>query len=127
MKKNKSITNPDELNKNLQYSSPITWIILTSVVFLLLGFFVWSFLFKIKEKVSGTANITNHEVTLLVEEESLSKLKVGQKVYIANLEAEIISFDDNQPIVSSLSLADGDYEYYVVIKEIRPVDILLGN
>lgn len=127
MKKNKSITNPDELNKNLQYSSPITWIILASVVLLLLGFFVWSFLFKIKEKVSGTANITNHEVTLLVEEESLSKLKVGQKVYIANLEAEIISFDDNQPIVSSLLLADGDYEYYVVIKEIRPVDILLGN
>ena len=126
-KKNKSITSPEELNKNLQYSSPLTWIILTSVVLLLLGFFAWSFLFKIKEKVSGTANISNGEVTLVVEEKSLDKLKVGQKVYISDLEGEILSFSDNKPVVSSFSLADGDYEYYVVIKEIKPVDFLLGN
>ena len=126
-KKNKSITSPEELNKNLQYSSPLTWIILASVVLLLLGFFAWSFLFKIKEKVSGTASISNGEVTLVVEEKSLDKLKVGQKVYISDLEGEILSFSDNKPVVSSFSLADGDYEYYIVIKEIKPVDFLLGN
>lgn len=126
-KKNKSITNPDELNKNLQYSSPITWIILASVVLLLLGFFIWSCIYKIKEKLTGTANITAGQVTLVVEEKSLNKLAVGQKVYIAGLEGEILSFNDNQPVVSSFTLDDGSYEYYIVIKEMRPVDFLLSK
>ena len=126
-KNNKTITNPDELNKNLQYSSPVTWIILTVVILLLLGFFIWSCIYSVKVKISGMANIAKGQVTLVVEEKSLSKLQVGQKVYIAGQEGEILSFKDELPVVSSFSLNDGDYEYYIVIGEKKPVDFLLGN
>lgn len=126
-KNNKTITNPDELNKNLQYSSPITWIILTSVVFLLLGFFVWSCIYSITFKLTGMANINEGQVTLVIEERSISKLQVGQKVYIAGQEGEILSIKDDQPVVSTFSLQDGDYEYSIVIGEKKPVEFLLGK
>ena len=126
-KNNKTITNPDELNKNLQYSSPITWIILTSVVFLLLGFFVWSCIYSITFKLTGMASINEGQVTLVIEERSISKLQVGQKVYIAGQEGEILSIKDDQPVVSTFSLQDGDYEYSIVIGEKKPVEFLLGK
>ena len=126
-KNNKTITNPDELNKNLQYSSPITWIILTSVVFLLLGFFVWSCIYSITLKLTGMASINEGQVTLVIEARSISKLQVGQKVYIAGQEGEILSIKDDQPVVSTFSLQDGDYEYYIVIGEKKPVEFLLGK
>lgn len=126
-KNNKTITNPDELNKNLQYSSPIIWIILTSVVFLLLGFFVWSCIYSITIKLTGMASINEGQVTLVMEKRSISKLQVGQKVYIAGQEGEILSIKDDQPVVSSFSLQDGDYEYYIVIGEKKPVEFLLGK
>ena len=123
-KNNKSITNPDELNKNLQYSSPITWAVLTTAVLLLLGFFVWSLLFKIQTKLTGTADVNAGQVTLHVESSSLKKLKQGQKVYISGIEGEILSFNDKQPVVSSFTLDDGEYDYYIVI-EMKPIDFLL--
>lgn len=126
-KNNKTITNPDELNKNLQYSSPITWIILTSVVFLLLGFFVWSCIYSITFKLTGMASINEGQVTLVIEERSISKLQVGQKVYIAGQEGEILSIKDDHPVVSTFSLQDGDYEYSIVIGEKKPVEFLLGK
>ena len=126
-KNNKTITNPDELNKNLQYSSPITWIILTSVVFLLLGFFVWSCIYSITLKLTGMASINEGQVTLVIEARSINKLQVGQKVYIAGQEGEILSIKDDQPVVSTFSLKDGDYEYYIVIGEKKPVEFLLGK
>ena len=126
-KKNKSITNPDELNKNLQYSSPITWIVLSSAVLLLVAFFTWSLIYKIKVKITGIANIVSGTVTLQIDESKLNKLKEGQKVYISGLEGQILSFNDNQPVVSSFALDDGEYDYYIVIKETRPIDFLLDK
>ena len=126
-KKNVTIANPDELNKHLQYSSPVTWIALSLVILLLVGFFTWSFLFKIKGKVTGNAVVNSGVVTLNVRESSLSKLKVGQKVYISEKEGEILSFDENrQPVVTNFSIADGEYPYYVVI-ELKPISFLLDK
>ena len=124
-KNNKNITNPDELNKNLQYSSPVTWIVLISAVFLLVGFFVWSSIYKIQVKLTGTANIVGGEVTLQIDEQKLDELEKGQKVYISGVEGEILSFNDNQPVISTFALADGEYAYYIVIKELKPIDFLL--
>ena len=124
-KRSKSITNPDELSKNLQYSSPITWITLTMVMILLIGFFTWSFIYKIKVKITGTADIAGGVVTLHVDEAKIDELKEGQKVYISGQEGQILSFNDNEPVVSTFTLADGEYDYYIVIKELRPVDFLL--
>jgi len=124
-KQSKNITNLDELSKHLKYSSPIIWISLSIIISILLGFFVWSFIYKIKVKITGIADINNGMATLHVDEAKLNELKEGQKVYISNQEGQILSFNDNQPVVSTFTLDDGEYDYYIVIKEIRPIDFLL--
>lgn len=127
-KKNISIASPDELNKHLQYTSPTTWIVLGATIAILIAFFAWSFIYKIKVKLTGTANIVGGEVSLNVEESSLNKLKVGQKVYISELEGEILSFYDNgQPHVTTFDLDNGEYTYCIVINEVRPIDFLLSK
>lgn len=127
-KKNVNISNPDELNKHLQYSSPVTWIVLSAVLLLLAGFFTWSVLFKFVVKITGTATISSGQVTLNIQPSSLRKLQVGQKVYISEKEGEILSFDENdQPVITNFAIDDGEYPYYVVIKIARPIDFLISK
>lgn len=127
MSKNKvkNISNPDELNKHLQYTSRFTWIILGAVLLSLLGLFLWSFLYRIPEKITGNALISNHQVTLNIQESLKPKLAVGQKVYIADKVGEILSIDDGSPVVSSFDLVDNEYTYTIVVNELRPIDFLI--
>ena len=125
MKKNKPvISNPDELNKHLQHNSPTTWVVLITVTALLIGLFVWSSIYKLVIKVTGTATIFNGEVTLAVREKDLKKLAIGQTVSISNQEGKILSFNDGQPIVSPFDLVNGEYTYSIVIGEKRPIEFL---
>lgn len=120
------ITNPDELNKHLQYTSVTTWVVLGAVILALAGLFIWSFIYKIQEKIFGKASIASGAVTLTIEESQKPLLAVGQKVYIADKVGEILSFNDGDPVVSLFDLEDGsDYTYTIVIKEMRPIDFLI--
>lgn len=121
-----SISSPEELNKHLQSSSFVTWIILGMSILAMLGFFIWSFIFKIPVKLSGTAMVEAGQATLVVEEKNKDKLEVGQKVYILDKEG-VVSFINDKPVVLNLDLADGNYTYRtdIVIKEIRPIDFLI--
>lgn len=129
MKKNKAnISGPEELNKHLQKNSPMTWIVLFLVIVILIGFFVWSFLFKMKIKLTGKATVYDHVVTLHVSDADLKKLAVGQTVYILDQEGKIEKFDDNkQPVVSSFDLENDEYTFTVLLEEKRPVDFLIGK
>jgi len=127
-KKNQNISNPDELNKYLQHTSPMTWIVLGLVSVMLVGFFVWSFVYKLEIKLLGDAFINSGEATLTLNDNDLNKLKVGQKVYISDQQGEILSFDnDGQPVVSHFELDNGEYRYKIVIRETRPIDFLLSR
>ena len=128
MKKEKiTISSPDDLNKHLQHTSPATWIVLGLSIAVMVAFFAWSMLAKLTIKVIGKANIASGVVTLNVKAADLEKLKEGQKVYIADKEGTILSFNDKQPVVSTFTLSDGEYDYTIVIKEMRPADFLLGK
>ena len=123
----KSISNPDELNENLQYTSPITWIILSISALALVGFFVWASLCKIKVKINGDASIKSGQAVLVIEDSKKEKVAVGQKVIINDKEGIILSFDDNMPVVSSFDLTDGNYKYTIIIDEIRPIEFLFNK
>ena len=117
------ISSPDELNKRIESTNPVTWIALFSVILCLAGFFAWAFLTKIEYKIKGMAFIDNGKVTLTLKEKDLKQLQVGQKVYISKIEGEILSIkEDVYPVVSNYSLDDGDYEYYIITNTIRPID-----
>ena len=123
----KSISNPDELNKNLQYTSPLTWIILGASVLALAGFFVWSCLFTLKVKIFGDATVKDGQVVLAIEESKKSKLAVGQKVIINDKEGSIISINNNEPVVSEFDLKDGNYTYTIILEEIKPIEFLFNK
>ena len=125
-KENVSINSPDELDKHLQYSSPITWIVLGTTIAVMLAFFVWSCVYKLPIRLSGSASVEAGQATLVVEEQDKDKLVAGAKVYILNKEG-VVSYVDDKPIVSNLDLADGIYTYRtdIVIQEIHPIDYLI--
>lgn len=128
-KKQARISNPDELNKNLSYNSPVTWIVLGTVIILLAGFFAWSLIYKIQIKLFGTLYIDSGAVTLVLDDESkTNELKVGQKVYVSGDEGVISSIDDNNVAVDNITLADGQYDdCYVVINELKPIEFWFNN
>ena len=123
------ITSPDDLNKNLSYSSPMTWITLTAVIGVLVAFFVWALTYNIKVKLFGTANVVSGQIALNVQEEKLKDLRLEQKVYIADTIGTIMDFDGkHQPVVYvPTTILDGEYEYYIVLKEMKPFDFWFNN
>ncbi len=123
----KSISSPDELNKNLQYTSPFTWIILGASVLALAGFFAWSCLFTLKVKIFGDATVKDGQVVLAIEESKKSKLAVGQKVIINDKEGSIISITNNEPVISEFDLQDGNYTYTIILEEIKPIEFLFNK
>ena len=124
--KEKSFSNPDEFNKHLQYTSVTTWVILGAVILSLTALLVWSFVYKIQDKITGKAVITSGEAALVVEESQKSRLAVGQKVYIADKVGEILSIEDGTPIISLFDLADNEYTYTIVVREIKPIEFLIN-
>ena len=120
------ISNQEEFNKHLQHTSPTTWIVLGLVVAMLIAFFAWSFLFKLTVRFSGQAEVLSGAVSIKMTNSELKKVKVGSKIYINDIEGEIISFTNNQPVVSNFALEDGEYTY-VALGEARPIDFLLNK
>lgn len=121
------ITGPEDFNKHLQHTSPVTWIVLGLTTAILVAFFAWSFLFKLTIKIMGKANITSGAVTLHINSADLAKIKVGQKVYIGDKQGEILSFNDDQPVVTPFELSDGEYTYKIIIGEKTPISFLIGK
>lgn len=121
-----SISNPDELNKRLQRTSPVAWVSLAVCVLAMAGFLAWSFLYRFQDKIVGSAHIDNGQATLVVDPSKKNKLAVGQKVYIAEQVGEIVSLNNDNLVVSSFSLPNGDYTY-TIVREVRPVDFLIGG
>ena len=119
-KSNAYFDSADVLNSYASTTKPITWIVLITIVLCLTGLIVWSFLSKISYKVTGTATIQNGIVSLEIDENNLSEIKDGQVIYIGKEKGTII--DSEHLIVSDFSLEDGVYNYYIIVKEIRPID-----
>ena len=127
-KENVAIASPDALNKHLQHSSPLTWVTLGSVIAIILGFFVWSGIYKLPIKLSGLASVANGQASLTVEEKAKEKLEVGTKVYILDQVGELSFDEEGDPIVLNLNLGDGQYTYRtdIVIAEMRPIQYLFN-
>ena len=123
-----TISSPEELDKRLQSTSFMTWLVLGIISLMLIGLFVWASVYKIKIRLTGKATITSGVVTLTIKDEDLSKLKEGQLVYIDNQEGKILSFnEDKTPVVSSFTSVDGIYDYTIIIGEKTPISFVFGN
>jgi len=125
-KPSSNIASPDELNKHLQSTSPVTWSVLVAIVALLGTFFGWSILAKLPAKIAGVATLSQGEASLRVATQDKPKLAVGQKVVISGIEGSIWTLDGDMPMAKSFDLSDGEYPCYVV-REVRPIVFLWGD
>ena len=127
-RENQNISNPDELNKILQKTNPLVWVVLGIVLLVLVLLFAWSIVTTLEVKVHGNANVNSQVASIEVDEADVSKVKTGDKIYISDKEGVIASADNDGHFTSSaIQLADGEYEVYIVEKEIRPIAFLTGN
>ncbi len=127
-KKEGRISSPEELNKRLQSTSFVTWLILGIVAALLIGLFTWSCIHELKICLTGKATINDGVATLVIDDNDLNKLKVGQVVDINNIKGEILSInEDRTPVVTHFELANGDYEYTIILEEKKPISFVFGN
>ena len=124
-KKVEKISSPDDLNKFLKHTSPATWIILGLSICLLLGLIISAFFVRITDKIQGIANVKDGEVILVISESNKRKLEEGQKVYILDQIGVIDSVTNYVPVISGFALDDGEYNYTINVKEIRPIDFLI--
>ena len=124
-KKPQRVSNPDELNKHLQRTSPMTWVVLSLCLVGLVAFFVWSLAFPFAVTVEGTAAITQNEAVLQVAQGDKRKVKEGQKVHILD-QVGTLYVTEGTYIVKGISLDDGKYPY-AIDAEMRPIDFLLGR
>ena len=128
MKKSEAnISSPEELNRHLQRTSPATWIILATVAGMLLSLFLWSVLVVVPLRIFGTAEVLDGEATLHMDMEDRTKVAVGQKVVISGKEGSITFVEGESVMASILGVPSGEYQYYVVYREIRPIEFLFGN
>ena len=119
-----NISNPDELNKHLQRTSPSTWVILGVIIAFLVSFFGWTFFGSIPIKVSGTATLSNGEASLVVPLADKKRISLGQKVSISDKEGEISTVNENQIIAKFFDLPDGEYFYSIFIEMKHPISFL---
>ena len=126
-KENQNISNPDELNKILQKTNPIVWVTLGVVLLVLILLFAWSIVTTLEVRVHGNANVKSQVATVYVEETETSNVEIGDKMYISDKNCEIVNVDNGHYISSNIQLDDGEYDAYIVAKEIRPIEFLLGN
>ena len=119
-----NISNPDDLNKHLQRTSPSTWVILGVIIAFLVSFFGWTFFGSIPIKVSGTATLSNGEASLVVPLADKKRISLGQKVSIFDKEGEISTVNENQIIAKFFDLPDGEYFYSIFIEMKRPISFL---
>lgn len=127
-KENQNISNPDELNKILQKTNPLVWITLGIVLLVLVLLLVWSVVTTLEIKTHGTANVKSQMASIYVDEAKADGIDVGDKIYISDKEGEIVGVENDGHYTSSnIQLDDGEYDAYIVVKEIRPIEFLLGN
>ena len=127
-KENQNISNPDELNKILQRTNPLVWITLGIVLLVLVLLLVWSVITTLEIKTHGTANVNSQVASIYVDESKASEVEIGDKIYISDKEGEIVGVENDGHYTSSnIQLDDGEYDAYIVVKEIRPIEFLLGN
>jgi len=124
----KRISGPEELDKILKKTNPLVWVILGIVILFLFNLFLWGFLATLEQKVSLPATVKDSKITLYANKSNADAIKEGQKAYIEDKTATVLSVaDDGKIDISDVPIADGTYNCYIVIREIKPINFLLDE
>lgn len=121
------ISSPEQLNDYLHVTNPGIWVILTAVIILLAGVFVWSCTGTLETKSPASMVVKNHVAEIVVKDDSV--LEKGMVIKEDSQEYYIASVTEDEygrkTGIAEVNLPDGKYDAEVVTETTRPVEFLL--
>lgn len=123
------ISSPEKLTDYLRVTSPGVWVVLSAVIILLGGMFIWASIGTLETKVPVKVLVEDH--TAIVVTDGSSVLAEGMPIKIST-ESSLIAATAEDGYgrvygVTEVNLPDGTYDGTAVIEQIRPIDFLLES
>ncbi len=87
------VNSPEQLNDYIRVANPSVWIVLTAIVFLLLGVVIWGVFGTVETKIDTTVVVQNGNAVAYVSVDNLSSLNEGLTVRVAGVEGIIESLN----------------------------------
>ncbi len=126
----KRISSPEQLTDYLRVTSPGIWIILSAVIALLVGFFVWMAVDTIETTVkAGVSTQGGHAVVAITEGDKT--VTPGMTLRVGGVEAKIISVETDEygrtVGTAEVDLPDGMCEGILVTESFHPIQFLISS
>lgn len=120
------ISAPDQLTDYLKVTNPGIWVILTAVIILLVGVFVWSCVGDLETKSPST--IIVKDKTARVATRDMKELTEGDELRLEDKNYDISSVTTDEfgrkIGIASVDLPDGVYDGIVIVEKTHPIEFL---
>lgn len=123
------ISSPEKLTEYLRVTNPGIWIVLSAIILLLGGLFIWAAIGTLETKADAKVIVEDH-VAMVVTDGS-TRLADGMPLRILSEDYYIAATteDDYGRVygITEVMLPDGSYEGTVIVEQVRPIDFLLES
>lgn len=120
------ISAPDQLTDYLKVTNPGIWVILTAVIILLVGVFIWSCVGDLETKSPST--IIVKDKTARVATRDMKELTEGDELRLEDKNYDISSVTTDEfgrkIGIASVDLPDGVYDGIVIVEKTHPIEFL---
>ena len=125
------ITSPESLSDYLHVTSPTVWLILVAVILLLAGMLIWSSSAGIDSFVSGTAQVEDGNMRILLDDASYSDvIRPGMAVRVGQSETTIDSIGTSAGgttfASAATTLSDGSYPARIILRRTQVIKLLFN-
>ena len=147
----KSVASPEELDDYIKVTNPGVWLLLSVIVIFLLGVIVWGVFGKLESDVDVFGRMEEGRLVVYASGADMLKLQEGMRVEANRMEGSVTDItgytltteevfptsDKAQeyhinpgtplyPIITDLTLPDGNYDARVVLQEIKPMELIFN-
>lgn len=124
------ISSPEQLTDYLRITNPGVWVVMSAIIFLLLGLFFWTMTGTLQTKVDVKVNVENRTATIIpVSSDTLvadMPLQINSNVYVIAY-TETDEYGRVYGIADVDDLPDGVYDGTAVIEAIHPIQFLINS
>ena len=108
------LSSPEELNDYLHVTRPAVWIALGAVILVLIGALVWSNVTYVSSYVTGTAEVKDGVMTVLIDRDTpfIDRIEVGQDILVGDIQTTVSGLgyrEDGIIATAASTLSDGNY------------------
>ena len=147
----KSVASPEELDDYIRVTNPGVWLLLSVIIIFLLGVLIWGIFGKLETDVDVFGRMEDGRLVVYASGSDMLKLKTGMKVITNQTEGSVTDITGYTltsedvfptqdkaeeynipagtplfPIITDLTLPDGNYDARIVLQEIRPMELIIN-